>query len=88
MSLDVRDFGAVGDGSTDDTAAIQAELRRDVRHMSTNVEILVSQDLDERLNALENWRAKSEGKSVAIAAIVSFLVTAGGLLVAGVALIP
>ena len=26
MSLDVRDFGAVGDGSTDDTAAIQAEL--------------------------------------------------------------
>ena len=70
------------------TKDILLEVRRDVRHMSTNVEILVSQDLDERLNALENWRAKSEGKSVAIAAIVSFLVTAGGLLVAGVALIP
>jgi hypothetical protein len=49
MSLDVRDFGAVGDGSTDDTAAIQAALDAsvggEVRVPASDGEYIISSPL-------------------------------------------
>jgi hypothetical protein len=38
------------------------EVRADVKAMSRNVDVLVSQQLDSRLNQLETWRDRVDGR--------------------------
>lgn len=55
------------------TKDVLLEVRQDVKLMARNVDILVSQNLDTRLNTVETWKDQLTGKMVAIAAVPTVL---------------
>lgn len=55
------------------TKDVLLEVRADVKLMAKDVGILVSQNLDTRLNAVETWKDQLTGKIIAIAAVPTAL---------------
>lgn len=53
------------------------EVRSDVKQISRDVTVLTSQDLDSRVNALESWADRVNGRVNALIVLVSI---AGGVL--------
>lgn len=55
------------------------EVRTDVKKIGTNVDILVSQNLNNRVTAIETWKAGVIGKSAGIGAAVGAGVALAGM---------
>lgn len=54
------------------------EVRRDVKDMAKNVDILVSQNLDSRLKAVESWKDQLTGKIVVVSAGIALAISVFG----------
>jgi len=57
---------------------ILVEVRRDIKDMSKNVDILVSQNLDGRLKAVESWKDQLTGKIVVVSAGIALAISVFG----------
>ncbi len=55
------------------TKDVLLEMRADVKVMARNVDVLVSQNLNSRLDAVESWKDQMTGRMIAISAIPTVL---------------
>lgn len=60
------------------------EMRADVKAMSTTVNVIASQNLDQRLNTIESWKDRIDGRVTALIVLVGVI---GGILGIAIAVV-
>jgi len=62
------------------------EVRTDVKAMTRDLAVLTSQNLDQRVNAIESWKDRIDGRVTMLLVLVSVVGTVLGIAVAVVTL--